>query len=99
MPSELRVDKMERAIENANATGALAAPSTIDAATQPGAQALPCRPSCLGPVMCNTADTPECDAYQEYCANPKLENTPVCTPPCDLLDDPDSDPRCKQPDA
>lgn len=39
-----------------------------------------------------------CDAFFDFCDNLNWEGD-RCTPPCDGLDDPDSDPRCRDPGA
>jgi hypothetical protein len=42
--------------------------------------------------------TAECDAYTDWCGDGDNADLPQCTPPCEALEDPDSDSRCTEPD-
>ncbi|KAI8474572.1 MAG: hypothetical protein J3K34DRAFT_518099 [Monoraphidium minutum] len=54
-------------------------------------------PECLR-HRCRTATTPECDAYIAACQARGWAGDD-CTPPCEALDDPSTDARCRSPSA
>ncbi|KAI8476288.1 MAG: hypothetical protein J3K34DRAFT_272901 [Monoraphidium minutum] len=56
------------------------------------------RPECFS-FYCDTLPTeqdmtPECNKYIHFCSEAGNDESPLCFPPCDLLDSPAKEPRC-----
>lgn len=71
--------------------------------THPHPPHLPRTPTLIYLPRCDLEenyDGPKCTEFWDFCDGNDEENwdLPQCTPPCELLDDPDSDPRCKDPE-
>lgn len=41
----------------------------------------------------------QCDSLDAFCADEPNASSAKCVPPCDNLEDPDSDTRCQSPDS
>lgn len=42
----------------------------------------------------DVTETEECNKYFDYCEKEENLDSALCTPPCEQLDDPESNPKC-----